>query len=171
MYRVVGRRDVDEFPAKADRGFRYDVASYRAVLSKQALPHVPDWADYPRIVAEHQLLQRAENDEFDEVWLFGGPYFGYWEAAMAGTGAYFCNGGPVPNSPCRRRFVIMGFNYQRDVGPMLEDLGHRAETMLAHRFGSDDFWSWAYNRERAPATTEAGRLNLLERFLCFVPLQ
>ena len=27
--------------------------------------------------------------------------------------------------------------------------------------------SWAYDRERTSATTEAGRLNLLERFLCF----
>ena len=165
-YRVVQRVDVDEFPPKAD-GFRYDTSSYLDVLSERARPHDPDLADYHRIVADYDLLERAANDDFDEVWLFGGPYFGYWEAAMAGTGAFFCNGGPVPNSPCRRKFVMMGFSYERGVGQMLEDLGHRAETTLAHLFGSDDFWMWAYDRNRTPPTTDVGKLNLLERFLCF----
>jgi len=165
-YRVVQRVDVDEFPPKAD-GFRHDASSYLDVLSERARPHDPDLADYHRIVADYDLLERAANDDFDEVWLFGGPYFGYWEAAMAGTGAFFCNGGPVPNSPCRRKFVMMGFSYERGVGQMLEDLGHRAETTLAHLFGSDDFWMWAYDRNRTPKTTDVGKLNLLERFLCF----
>jgi hypothetical protein len=166
-YSVVQRVDVDEFPAKADRGFRYDASSYLAVLSGDALPHDPDDADYARIMADHHLLQRAADGEFDEVWLFGGPYFGYWEAAMAGTGAFFCNGGPVPNSPCPRKFVIMGFSYERGVGEMLEDLGHRAETTLSHLFGSDAFWGWAYDRNRTPQTTDVSTLNLIERFLCF----
>ena len=165
-YRVVQRMDVDEFPPKAD-GFRYDASSYLDVSSERARPHDPDLADYHRIVADYDLLERAANDDFDEVWLFGGPYFGYWEAAMAGTGAFFCNGGPVPHSPCRRKFVMMGFSYERGVGQMLEDLGHRAETTLAHLFGSDDFWMWAYDRNRTPKTTDVGKLNLLERFLCF----
>jgi len=166
-YHVVGRVDVDEFPAKADQGFRYDASSYLGVLDGQARPHDPDHVDYARILADHNLLQRAANGDFDEVWLFGAPYFGFWEAAMAGTGAFFCNGGPVPDSPCPRKFVIMGFSYERRIGEMLEDLGHRAETTLAHLFRSDDFWKWAYDRERTPKTTEVSALNLLERFLCF----
>jgi len=165
-YRVVQRMDVDEFPLKAD-GVHYDASSYLDVLSERARPHDPDLADYHRIVADYNLLERAANSDFDEVWLFGGPYFGFWEAAMAGTGAFFCNGGPVPNSPCRRKFVMMGFSYERGVGEMIEDLGHRAETTLAHLFGSDDFWVWAYDRKRTPKTTDVGKLNLLERFLCF----
>jgi len=28
----------------------------------------------------------------------------------------------------------MGFNYERGVGEMLEDLGHRAESILSHVF-------------------------------------
>ena len=166
-YSVVQRVDVDEFPAKADHGFRYDASSYLDISNGQASPHYPDLADYDRIVADHHLLQRAENGEFDEVWLFGAPHFGFWEAAMAGTGAFFCNGGPVPNTPCPRKFVIMGFSYERGIGEMLEDLGHRAETSLAHLFRSDHFWEWAYNRDRTPKTTDVGTLNLLERFLCF----
>jgi hypothetical protein len=165
-YNVVGRVDVDEFPLKADR-FRYAAAGYLDVLSGRAQAHDPDFVDYQQMMSDHNLLARAANGEFDEVWLFGGPYFGFWEAAMAGTGAFFCNGGPIPNSPCPRKFVIMGFSYQRGVGEMLEDLGHRAETTLAHLFGSDDFWGWAYNHDRAPKTTDVGKLNLLERFLCF----
>ncbi len=165
-YRVVQRLDVDEFPLKAD-GVRYDASSYLDVLGERTRPHDPDLADYHQIMADYNLLERAANGDFDEVWLFGGPYFGFWEAAMAGTGAFFCNGGPVPNSPCRRKFVMMGFSYERGVGEMIEDLGHRAETTLAHLFGSDDFWVWAYDRNRTPKTTDVGKLNLLERFLCF----
>jgi hypothetical protein len=33
---------------------------------------------------------------------------------------------------CRRRFVVMGFNYEREVGCMLENVGHRVESIMAH---------------------------------------
>ena len=164
-YQVVERVTVDDFPIKADH-FTYDATSYLQALHTGRY-HSPDWMDYGPLLNQWRLLQRVEQGEFDEVWLFGAPHFGFWEAAMAGTGAFFCNGGPVPNSPCPRKFVIMGFSYERGIGEMLEDLGHRAETSLAHLFRSDHFWEWAYNRDRTPKTTDVGTLNLLERFLCF----
>jgi hypothetical protein len=34
--------------------------------------------------------------EIDEIWLFGGPYFGFYESRMAGPGAFWCNAPPLP---------------------------------------------------------------------------
>src|SRR5258708_24310981 len=70
-----------------------------------------------------------------EVWLVGFPYCGYYESIMAGPGAFGCNAPPLEGTEfCARRFVIMGFNYERGVGEMLEDLGHRAEAILTQVF-------------------------------------
>jgi hypothetical protein len=74
--------------------------------------------------------------EIDEVWLWGFPYAGFWESVMAGPGAYFCNAPPLPEVASERRFVVMGFNYERGVGEMLENFGHRAESIMRHVYGS-----------------------------------
>jgi hypothetical protein len=59
---------------------------------------------------------------------------------MVGDEAYFCNSDPVAGVRCARRFVVMGFNYERGVGEMLESFGHRVESMLAKAFGSWREW-------------------------------
>ena len=165
-YQIVQRVEVDGLPAKKD-GFRYTPPEYVNVAQTNRGAHDPDAADYDAILAQFNVLPRVAANDIDEVWLFGGPYFGFWESAMGGAGAFFSNGGPLPNTAqCPRKFVVMGFNYERGVGEMLEDLGHRAEAILAHAFGSESFLQWAYTRGRSPATTGTN-LNLLERFLCF----
>jgi hypothetical protein len=50
---------------------------------------------------------------------------------MGGRGAFECNARPLPDTQaCPRRFIIMGFSYERGVGEMLESYGHRAEFLL-----------------------------------------
>jgi hypothetical protein len=122
----------DDFPPKED-GFRYDAASYPAAV-RAAQFHVPDLADYNPLIQELRLLERIANKDFDEVWLFGGPGFGFYESRMAGPDAIWCNGPPLSDTGLsRRRFVIMGFSYERDnTGEMLESYGHRAENILSH---------------------------------------
>jgi len=133
-YRVVERIERDEFPLKID-GFRYDAATYLDVINRRSPAHEPDWADYQRIVADFNLLDRVAGGAIDEVWLFAFPYGGFYESRMAGRGAFECNSPPLRNTDrCPRRFVIMGFSYARDVGEMLEDLGHRAEDILKRVF-------------------------------------
>jgi hypothetical protein len=54
---------------------------------------------------------------------------------MAGPGAFWCNAPALKGTEhCRKRFVIMGFNFERGVGEMLEDLGHRAESIMTRVF-------------------------------------
>jgi hypothetical protein len=163
-YSVTQRIDVDEIPVKQD-GFQYTTEAFMNVMRTNQGAHDPDMVDYGAIIAKHNLLQRAAAKEFDEVWLFGAPYMGFWESAMAGAGAFFSNGGPIPNtSSCPRKFVVMGFNYQRGVGEMLEDLGHRAESIMSHVFRSEAFLEFTYTKNR---TGTRSPKNLFERFLLF----
>ncbi|MEW6358112.1 MAG: hypothetical protein AB1696_17395 [Planctomycetota bacterium] len=137
QYQVTEWKDVNNFPVLKD-GFRYTAKQYMDCLQSGKGWHDPDNVDYVAIIKEFDLAKRVEEREIDEVWLWGGPYFGYWESTMAGKGAYWCNSGPVEGVECPRIFVIMGFNYERGVGEMLEDLGHRTENILAKVFGRWD---------------------------------
>ncbi len=128
-YEVVEHQVVETYPLKRD-GFRYTEESYLEAWRTRSF-HDPDGVDYLELVREFNMIERVNSGEIDEVWLFGHPYGGYWESIMCGPGAFWCNAPPlVGTEHANRRFVIMGFNFERGVGEMLEDLGHRAESIL-----------------------------------------
>lgn len=128
-YEVVERIVVDGYPVKAD-GFRYDERSYLDAWRTRSF-HQPDGVNYLQLVKEFDMIERINSGDIDEVWLFGHPYGGYYESIMCGPGAFWCNAPPLAGTEqAARKFVIMGFNFERGVGEMLEDLGHRAESML-----------------------------------------
>jgi hypothetical protein len=148
-YRVVAREVRDGFPPLVD-GFRYEVDTFLRCWRERKGFHQPEGADYSALLGEFDVLERVNAGEVDEVWLFGFPYAGYWESHMVGPGAFWCNSpplerpNPVAGPRCRRRFVVMGFNYEREVGCMLENLGHRAESIVSHvyrgRAGEANLW-------------------------------
>jgi hypothetical protein len=162
-YRVVERLTRDDFPIKEDQ-FAYDAASYLQAL-RSGRYHAPDWMDYGRVLNELRLLQRVAQGDFDEVWLFGAPGLGFYESRMAGRGAFWCNAPACENTDaCRKRFVLMGFSYERGVGEMLEDLGHRAESVLDYRWrnahGDANLWK-VFSRydQVAPGQAEVGMMH------------
>jgi hypothetical protein len=145
QYTRTNRIDVNEFPRKTD-GFQYTAASYLAMMQDDKTHHEPDSLDYWKIVNDYHLIDRVMSNQIDEVWLFGGPYFGFWESHMVGKGAIWCNSPVLANSDqCTRRFVIMGFNYQRGVAEMIHDIGHRMESIMAFVYDSFDTLQNAYN--------------------------
>jgi hypothetical protein len=163
-YQVVERKEVDEFPPKVD-GFCYSASSYLEMISGRSRPHEPDTVDYQRIIADFNLLGRIQKEEIDEVWLMGFPYAGFYESRMAGKGAFWCNAPPVEQTDiCPRRFVMMGFSYERGVGEMLEDLGHRVESIMARVYdgkrGEANLWR-RYTRydKIAPGRAEVGSVH------------
>ena len=84
-------------------------------------------------------------NEIDEVWIFNFPNAGFYESIMGGPGAFWCNAPPLQNTEAsKRRFVIMGFSYERGVGEMLENMGHRAESIMQKVFedikGEENYW-------------------------------
>jgi len=133
-YQIVQRIDVDGFPQKVD-GFHYDAQTYLNVVRGVTPPYMPQEADYYEIIDRFEILQRVARNEIDEVWIFNFPHAGFYESVMGGPGAFWCNAPPLKNTDAaQRRFVIMGFSYERGVGEMLEKLGHRAESIMEKTF-------------------------------------
>jgi hypothetical protein len=133
QYQIVDRIAADWFPRKLD-GFRYTAESYvRSWRTRQM--HEPDRIDYESQIEAFDLVARFERGEFEEVWFLTFPYAGDYESTMVGRDAFWCNSPPVPNTGhCSRRFVMMGFNYERGVDCMLENFGHRTESIMGYVF-------------------------------------
>jgi hypothetical protein len=163
QYEIVERIEQDEWPVKED-GFRYDDDIFLHNWRRKSGWHQPDTADYEAIIAEFDLLKRIDSDQIDEVWWFGFPYAGFYESRMVGPGAFWCNAPAMPRTDVSRRFVIMGFNYERGVGPMLESFGHRVESHLSHvwrdRQGQDNLWKRFTGYEKtAPGQAGCGTVH------------
>jgi hypothetical protein len=163
-YQVIERFDVGEFPAKVD-GFRYTPQTYMDVLRNVSQPHSPQEVDYYAILEQFNILNRVANNEIDEVWVFGFPHAGFYESVMAGPNAFWCNAPALKNTEASgRRFVIMGFSYERGVGEMLESFGHRAESIMSKTFerlrGDDNLWQRFVRYEKsAPGKAAIGSIH------------
>jgi hypothetical protein len=143
-YQIVQRIDINEFPVKTD-GFRYTTQTYMDVLRGVIPPHIPQEADYTSILSRFKIVERVAKNEIDEVWIFAFPHAGFYESTMGGPGAFWCNAPPLKNTEtARRRFLVMGFSYERNIGEMLESFGHRAEAIVARAFeklsGEANLW-------------------------------
>src|ERR1051326_8920620 len=123
VYQVVKKLDVPAYPVLPGerqyddvtwaRAWQDDTHAYRDQNNNYLM------ADYLHLIQAYGLRQIIQRREVDEIWLFGGPYFGFYESCMVGRGAFWCNG-PAINQDCPR-YVIMGFNYQREVRQMVHD--------------------------------------------------
>lgn len=156
-YQVVEKLDVPEYPVLLDNR-QYTDTTFTEVLAddQRAFRDASGnymLADYQRIIQSYNILKNVVDEQIDEVWMFGGPYFGFYESRMVGKGAFWCNG-PAIEQDCRR-FVIMGFNYEREVKEMVHDYGHRAESVLAKHFGSETFLRKMYALQPTPAPANA----------------
>jgi hypothetical protein len=139
LYEIVETVDDPTFPY-LENGFQYtDVTFHQAWTSGQLEPGT---FDYVRFATDHNLATRVDAGEIDEVWLYAFPGAGCWEAAMAGAGAYWVNGGAYPAAGGERAYVIMGWNYERGVGEAIHSFGHRCESTLADKV----YGQWCQSR-------------------------
>jgi hypothetical protein len=159
-YQIVERIEVDEWPVKED-GFCYDERSFLSCWRRKDGFHKPDTADYGAIIRAFDLIKRINAQLIDEVWMFAFPYAGFYESRMVGPGAFWCNAPAMPRSDVSRRFVMMGFNYERGVGPMLESFGPRVESILSHTWrhqtGGRNLWEqFILYDQKAPGRSNCG---------------
>jgi hypothetical protein len=163
-YEIVEWIEVNAFPEKID-GFSYSPEAYLACWRSRSSFHDPDRVDYIKLLDEFKVSEKIEQDLIDEVWLFAFPYAGYYESIMLGPGSFWCNAPPLPDTEdWRRRVVVMGFNYERGVGEMLENLGHRAEAILSRVFSEsiegENLWERFTRHERThPGRAEVGTVH------------
>ncbi len=143
-YRIVERRVYDVFPC-LDYIEQYTPETYQAALDndrdaiRDIRGHYP-MMDYSVTMAEYRIYKDIQRGIYDEVWLFGGPYFGFYESRMIGKDAYWCNAPPLMAET--RNFVVMGFSYERSVKEMLHNFGHRVESILQRSEYAADFEEW-----------------------------
>ena len=163
-YQIVKRIEINEFPVKAD-GFRYTPQTYLNIFNGSAQGHQPDAINYQEFLTRHNILQLVTSNQIDEVWAFGFPYAGFYESTMGGYGAFFCNSQPLKNtSNCPRRFVLMGFSYERGVGEMLHSFGHRAESIMSQVYararGDANRWQrFSRYDKTSPGQAEVGTIH------------
>jgi len=134
QYEIAEWRDIDSFPVKTD-GFQYTTQSYLACREGDAEWHKPDLTDYPKMMKDFGVEKLIDDGKIDELWIFGGPYFGFHESAMAGPRAFYINGGIYDKVPTKRRFAVMGFSYERGTAEMLHNLCHRTESTMTRVYG------------------------------------
>lgn len=132
-YQIAERMVINDFTQLVD-GYKYSETSYLNCFSNHSTCHEPSGVDYLKILNDYGVCDRVNSGEIQELWLWGGPWFGYWEANMAGVGAFNTNGPVVAGSSCNQKLHIMGFNYERGLPEMVEDFGHRFEGTMAHVF-------------------------------------
>jgi photosystem II stability/assembly factor-like uncharacterized protein len=133
----------DGWPELVD-GFRYTEEEYLAVLDGQHPPHEPQGVDYNKIVnaTDLDICGKVNRGEIDEVWIYNGPYFGFYESRLVGPGAYWYNSPPVPEPyDCNRLVPIMGPSPERGVAEAVHNFGHRTESTMLQVYGS-----WVPNR-------------------------
>ncbi len=142
QYHIVNFVNMNVFPLKAD-GFRYtdkdqNTSGSYLYSSAHNAWHQQDGVDYRAIVRNYDLARKVDWGVYDEVWIYGAPYFGYYESRMMGKNSYWCNSNPLQDVTSSKIFVMMGYNYERGVAEELHDYGHRTESIMSHVYGGWD---------------------------------
>lgn len=161
---IAERIEIDEWPAKVD-GYQCDDSTFLTQWRGKREFHQPDGVDYHLLLKKYDIIRKIDNGDIDEVWDMAFPYGGYWESMMMGKNAIFCNSDPDTTVESRRMFVFMGFNFERGVGEMLEDFGHRAESILRHVYGGweinekNDWNKFTLYDKEAPGRAQCGNVH------------
>ncbi len=146
-YSVLPTVVVDDFPI-LENGEKYTAEHYNLMREGKQKPIEKNGssalASYPLIVKQFGLDTNV-GIVFDEVWLFGGGWFGYYESRMVGRFAYWVNSPGL--AMCCKPFIMMGFNWERDVYQMIHAFGHRAENIIARHYGETKALRWCYKND------------------------
>ncbi len=141
-WHVVYHYDLEEFPPTTDPTGPWNGDNY---VDNYNGPRIEKDGDYYSIIYDQRfdIINKVETGQIDAVWLMSFPFTKFWETCMAGQGAYYINGPPVTGINCSKKFVIYGFNFEREVGCMLENTSHMTENiMLRHALNWPRTWSF-----------------------------
>ncbi len=139
----------DQWPVKID-GFRYSEPEYLTAY-QNGTPHEPNDVDYDAILGDPRfdICGKLNRGEMDELWIYAGPYDGFYESRLVGPGGYAYNSPPMTNSfGCNKLLPIMGLNFERGVAEALHSFGHRTEATMVEVYGSWEQNRTAHNWER-----------------------
>ena len=153
MYEIVDWVDINDIIPYTD-GFKYTGETFYENFQKASSERWDWWswsgwyaheknqatgmADYRWILESNNLIERLNSGEVDEIFIFAQPFSGMYESLMIGPDPIWCNSIPLFVPELNKNFIIMSFNYERGVDCMLENFGHRVESILSYVFSNKD---------------------------------
>lgn len=152
VYEIINWIDINDIIPYID-GFKYTGETFYEYFQKASSERWDWWgwngwyayeknqatgmADYRWVIDTNNLITRLNSGEIDEVLIFAQPFSGMYESLMLGPNPIWCNSNPLVISELKKNSIIMGFNYERGIDCMLEDFGHRVESILSYVFNSN----------------------------------
>ena len=140
-YRVVERIDFDGFSTFRD-GFTYTEQAYLEMWEKDRDQANPGMTSFEWLFRQFDLAAKIQAMNLREIWLWGAPYMAWDEFHWKTPGdqlpyptdnPWFYRPYDIPD--VGRTIWIMGWNYERGEGEMLESYCHRIESVLALTVG------------------------------------
>ncbi|MBA3468558.1 MAG: hypothetical protein H0T53_02830 [Herpetosiphonaceae bacterium] len=148
---IVAQAELNAWTPKLG-GYSFNEADYAACLtSNGTTAHCATMTDYAATLnstfggAATSACAMLEQGAVDEIWWWGGPWFGFLEYLTVDPQT-LCPGVAQP-------FTVMGFNYERTEAEMLHDLGHRAEKAVSEGVGYELWDRFDGQRHRYGAGT------------------
>ena len=140
-YHVVEKIEYDGFP-KFRNGFIYTEESFLEMWERDRKKADKSMTSFVWLFEKFGLAARIKAQDVTEIWLWGGPYFAWDELHWKTPGdkvpyqtrnPWFYRPYDVPD--VGKTIWIMGWNYERGEGEMLESYCHRIESVLSLTVG------------------------------------
>jgi len=140
-YRIVERIEHNGFPRFRD-GFQYTEEAFLDMWEKDRSKAAKSMTSFEWLFREFDLAAKIEAKDVREIWLWGAPYFQWdelhWKTPgdripYPTTNPWFYRPYDIPD--VGRTVWIMGWNYERGEGEMLESYCHRIESVLSLTVG------------------------------------
>jgi hypothetical protein len=140
-YRVVEKIEHDGFTRFRD-GFTYTEETFLNMWEKDRASANPGMTSFRWLFEKFDLAAKIRSRDVREIWLWGAPYMAWDELHWKTPGdripyptdnPWFYRPYDIPDVGCT--IWIMGWNYERGEGEMLESYGHRIESVLALTVG------------------------------------
>jgi hypothetical protein len=173
---VVEKITFDGFPTFRN-GFTYSEESFLRMWEKDRESANQGMTSFRWLFAKFGLAGKISTNDLSEIWLWGAPYFQWDELhwKIPGDKIPYQTGNPWFYRPydipdVGRTIWVMGWNYERGEGEMLESYCHRIESVLSLTVGQGvwdpkDRRQDAWNRftlvdKDAPGEAEVGSVHL-----------
>ena len=155
-YKVVGRIEYDGFTTFRN-GFTYTEKAFLEMWEKDRKKANPGMTSFKWLFKKFDLARKIKAKRVTEIWLWGAPYMAWDELHWKTPGdkvpyqtdnPWFYRPYDIPD--VGKTIWIMGWNYERGEGEMLESYCHRIESVLSltvgkgvwdHKKNPDNVWN------------------------------
>ncbi len=183
--KIVKTEQVNEFPTYKNKvtlqnggtDYKFDEDTWLDIMkdgwykgiSDSRVAEIGDWFgsfDYEYIINKLNLVERRNNNEFDEVWIVNVDPAGTYESIMVGNNAFWINGTPIEKKCAPFKMINVSIS-RPDAN--FECFGHATEQLLSNVFKNTNWngydpLNWK-NNSTTISNNEYEKLNLFQKFM------